>query len=254
MQLISKYNKTSQKRYNLKILILFLLIQFLLATALIIFYRGPAEIIQTQHPKNIRVIWSGQTAKKLAALTFDDGPDPVYTPQVLDILKKYKIPATFFLVGNMAMSHPELVKREVAERHEIANHSFNHLYLQGKEPEFIEAEISETDSVLKEITGKISPWFRPPKGQIGHNILYAAARLNKTIVLWGFCLEHERQSSKEMVEAAVKAAAPGIILLAHDGLENRKKTIEALPEIIEAYQKMGYRFVTLTRLLKNLRR
>ncbi|MGE5558986.1 MAG: polysaccharide deacetylase family protein [Bacillota bacterium] len=206
---------------------------------------------QSNIPGKTDLIWSGLTSRKLAALTFDDGPDPRFTPEILQILHKYKVKATFFVVGRMALLYPGLVKRELKEGHEIGNHTFDHLYLRTQSPQTVEREILKTELILHNLTDRASPWFRPPKGQVTHTIALETARFRKTMILWSYCIEHrEAAESRSMVQKAAKAAFPGIIILAHDGLGDRKETVEALPGVIMAYKKMGYRFVTISAMLK----
>jgi peptidoglycan/xylan/chitin deacetylase (PgdA/CDA1 family) len=190
--------------------------------------------------------------KKLVALTVDDGPDPRFTPKVLAILKKYHCQATFFVVGRFAVLYPDLIKREVMDGHEIENHTYSHPDLQKDSGLKVDEEISENQSVILTLTNRRSVFFRPPKALFNREVVDIASAKGYKIVLWTVCVEHHRSKTiQDMAQRVIKRAQPGIIILAHDGRLDRTRTIEALPLIIQGYQKRGYRFVTLEQLVKN---
>ena len=116
-------------------------------------------------PRKDGVIFSGTTAcGKKIALTFDDGPHPVKTPKILEILQKHDARATFFVVGSLAEYHPEIVKKEAELGHEIANHSYTHPRLSKLTETEIKSEIEKTDSIIKKAAGVTPRLFRPPEG------------------------------------------------------------------------------------------
>ncbi|MCL4517136.1 MAG: polysaccharide deacetylase family protein [Firmicutes bacterium] len=196
------------------------------------------------------VIWSGRTSEKLVALTFDDGPDPRFTPEVLDILEEDHVPATFFVVGKYAARYPDLVVREIQDGNEVGNHTYDHPNLLRDNPEQIRAEISDAGAIIEEITGKPLALFRPPKGLINRAGLEIAREQGYKIVFWGVATEHREAPTPDLMAARViRQARPGIIILAHDGRLDRSKTVAALPAIIKGYQAMGYRFVTVSQLM-----
>ncbi|HEX3012069.1 MAG TPA: polysaccharide deacetylase family protein, partial [Syntrophomonadaceae bacterium] len=183
-------------------------------------------------------------------LTFDDGPDPQYTPQVLAILKKYNVKATFFVVGEECQAHPELVRREIDEGHEVENHTFTHPDLVRDNGISTEEEILRTGKAIEQITGRKPVYFRPPKRLFTHETVDIADADGYQIVLWTIGVEHkESKTIKDMADRVIKADKPGMIILAHDGRLNRTKTVKALPLVIKGYQSMGYRFVTVHELL-----
>lgn len=188
--------------------------------------------------------------EKLAALTFDDGPDARYTPKVLDILEKYNIKATFFVVGESCGDYPELIRQEIKAGHEVENHTYTHPDLVKDITISTEEEIVRTQHVIEAVSGRKPCYFRPPRGLFTDETIDFAEGNGYKVVLWTIGVEYKKsRTAKAMADRVIKAAKPGIIILAHDGRLNRTKTIEALPLIINGYQKKGYRFVTLQELL-----
>ncbi|MFH0800833.1 MAG: polysaccharide deacetylase family protein [bacterium] len=120
------------------------------------------------------VILRGIPGIKHLALTFDDGPHPQYTPALLKILEHYHVKATFFLVGEVAEAHPDLVRAEAAAGHCIANHTYRHVKLTRVPPDMVATEIKACGEVLKAITGKAPRFFRPPGGDYNDQVLEVA--------------------------------------------------------------------------------
>ncbi|MGE5381518.1 MAG: polysaccharide deacetylase family protein [Methylocystaceae bacterium] len=194
-----------------------------------------------------RVNTGGQ---KLVALTFDDGPDPRYTPKVLNILKQYQVKATFFMVAENAEAHPGLVRQAIKEGHEIENHSYTHPELNRDTLATIDAEIVGTQEVLEGITGRYPIYFRPPKRLYNQHVIKAAHASRMQVILWTVGVENRRcPTPQKMAERVLQKMQPGVIILAHDGLLCRDKTVLALPAIIEGYQEHGYKFVNLNVLI-----
>lgn len=188
--------------------------------------------------------------RKLVALTFDDGPDPLYTKQILDVLSKYHVKATFFVIGRNARLHPELLFSEIAQGHKVENHTTTHPDLPQCSREEVAREIAETDKIIRDLTHRPPHYFRPPKKLFNQAILDVAAHNGYKTVLWSVCVENRScKTPEEMALRVINRAEPGIIILAHDGNLDRSKTVAALPIIINAYQEAGYTFVTLDELL-----
>ncbi len=189
--------------------------------------------------------------KKLLALTFDDGPDPLYTGAVLNILKKYEVKATFFVVGENAAAHPDLIQAQIKAGHEIENHTYTHADLSLANEEGTEAEIQKTDQLLSSMLGRDIKYFRPPKKLFRQETIAIAERNGYQTVLWTICVENARSPTPQtMAKRVIEAARPGMIILAHDGRMDRSQTLLALPIIIKAFHKQGYQFVTLEELLQ----
>ncbi|MEH2365307.1 polysaccharide deacetylase family protein [Nostoc sp.] len=188
--------------------------------------------------------------QKVIALTFDDGPWPESTGEVLDILKKNQIKGTFFLIGQNVKNYPGLVKREIAEGHVIGNHTWHHWY-QFLNPQAAAYEIDHTADLIYQVTGIKTNLFRPPGG-IMHNGVASYARNSKyAIIRWSSdSVDYSRPAVPKLINNVFRRAKPGGIVLMHDGGGNRSKTVQALPEIIANFRKQGYRFVTIPELLE----
>lgn len=126
-------------------------------------------------------ILSGPSNKRQVALTFDDGPDLEYTPQILDVLKNNNVKATFFVVGNRAEAHPEIVRRMIAEGHEVANHSYNHANLPKMEAADFRRQLEQTDRILEPLIGYSPKLFRPPYGAIDEQQVLWLAKSNPSL-------------------------------------------------------------------------
>ncbi|WP_249435886.1 polysaccharide deacetylase family protein [Paenibacillus sp. Marseille-Q4541] len=190
---------------------------------------------------------------KRVALTFDDVPDPRFTPQVLDILKKYGVKATFFVNGQRVLNHPELAKRIHDEGHVIGNHSFTHPdFNKITMPAFVK-EIEKTEKAIFPITGYIPKLIRPPYGEITEEQLVWAAAHNYQIVNWNVdSLDWKGLNKEQVLSNILSGIKPGAIVLQHAGGGHGSKlqgTIEALPEVIKSLKKQGYEIVTVPELL-----
>ena len=189
---------------------------------------------------------------KVVALTFDDGPHPVFTPQILDILKRYGVRATFFLIGARTERYPDLARRIVAERHEIGNHTYSHpADLPRKDWGAICGEIVKGADAIERVTGVRPKLFRPPRGYLNYRIHTAAQLCGFTVVLWTVSTDHHDAPTPEaMARRVFKLVHSGAIILMHDGrIQTRWKDVKALPLILDGLRKRGYSFVTVSELL-----
>jgi peptidoglycan-N-acetylglucosamine deacetylase len=197
----------------------------------------------------VDVLWMGNTDHKIVALTFDDGPDPVYTPQILKILRKSNISATFFLEGENAQKYPDIVKAEVKQGHLIGNHTFSHPHLNRLSIDHIQTQLTETDKVILKITGKTPKYFRSPYEELTENILTVTHSQHKQIILSTLTVEHESAKTPQAkADRVIRLVFPGAIILAHDGRLNRHSTVESLPYLIKGLESKGYRIVPLPEL------
>ncbi|GAA0137210.1 hypothetical protein YSY43_40510 [Paenibacillus sp. YSY-4.3] len=196
--------------------------------------------------------FSGPEVKQVA-LTFDDVPDPRFTPKVLDILKKNGVKATFFVVGSRAKKHPELLRRIHREGHIVGNHSYSHPLFKKKSVQEFKSEIERTEKVIERIIGYKPRFIRPPYGEINEDQLKWAKQQGYKIINWNVDSLDWKALSKEKVKRNVlSAVGPGSIVLQHAGGgtgSNLTGTIEALPDIIKVLRNRGYRFVTIPELL-----
>jgi peptidoglycan-N-acetylglucosamine deacetylase len=200
--------------------------------------------------------FKGQTEEKVVALTFDDGPHPVYTPQVLDILDRFNVRATFFLIGSQAQAHPDQV-RGIRERgHALGNHSFHHpFYLSWLSPEGIRTEILETQEVIHRIGGEYPRYFRPPLGWVSNDLVAVCRELNLPVINGSVKAgDVSRPGTERIIETVLSDVESGDIIILHDaggveGYRDRGQTIEALPIIIERLKYSGYKFVFIDELI-----
>ncbi|MDF0551654.1 polysaccharide deacetylase family protein [Kamptonema sp. UHCC 0994] len=187
--------------------------------------------------------------QKAIALTFDDGPWPETTLQILDILNKNDIKATFFWVGRYLNAFPELGKKVAGAGHAIGNHTWNHKYVKYSE-DAAAKEIDRTSSLIEEVTGIDVTMFRPPGGILTNGLAAYAQKKKYTVVMWSVDSLDWRNSMQSLKDNVLRQASSGGIVLMHDGGGNRSKTVEALPNIIAELRKQGYKFVTVPELLQ----
>lgn len=215
----------------------------------------------TKLPTPYVIRQAGASDKKLA-LTFDDGPDPQWTPQILDILKAKQVKATFFVIGENAEAYPELVQREVAEGHDVGNHTFTHPNLDDTPAPAVVLELNATQRLFQALTGRSLRLFRPPylgdaepsdeadlqPVELAQSVGYITVGMHVDPQDWELpgvpAIVHR-------VLATVHATNPDIrgnILLFHDAGGDRSQTVAALPLVIDALKAQGYKFVSVAEL------
>jgi peptidoglycan/xylan/chitin deacetylase (PgdA/CDA1 family) len=209
-----------------------------------------AALVEAEQVASGRCLPHGRRAHPRVALTFDDGPDPDHTPRLLDLLRRYRVPATFFCLGLHAAAHPHLVARIAAEGHSVGNHTWSHPYLPGlTEPEVL-AQVDRTAEVLAGITGKVPTLFRPPFGGRTADVLEWLARHGQTTVLWDVeAADWALPGASAIAHQVISDTDFGSIVLLHDGGGDRSQTIEALPLILETLMVSGCRFVPVEDLI-----
>lgn len=189
---------------------------------------------------------------KVVALTFDDGPGPKNTVQVLEILKKNNVKATFFMVGSMVQAFPKIAKQVALDGHVIGNHTWHHWY-RRMDTATAAKEIDRTADIIYKTTGEKTSLFRPPGGFLHNGLVDYAKNHHYAVMMWsGESGDAERRSPQVpgLVTNVIKSAKPGGIILMHDGGGNRAKTVIALPQMIADLKAEGYRFVTIPELLQ----
>ena len=197
-----------------------------------------------------RILWRVETSQPLVALTFDDGPSPTFTPQVLDILARHGAHATFFLIGGRALARPDLVARIRADGHEVGNHWWKDVSTRrASVPEYLEL-LRRTEDVLGLVDA--SPkLFRPPGGRIKPAQLTATLERGYVCVLGSAYPYDPTHPPAAYIRWLVsKNLEPGAIVILHDGIRDPSRSIEALPGILEAGSAKGLRFVSVGDLLK----
>ncbi|QAY68618.1 polysaccharide deacetylase family protein [Paenibacillus protaetiae] len=198
-------------------------------------------------------VTNGSRSSKRVALTFDDAPDPRFTPQILDILKEYNVKATFFVIGYKAQKHKDLVERIHREGHVIGNHSFNHPEFTKLTAAQFQKQIGDTEQIIDETVGYKPRFIRPPYGELMSSQVRWARRHNYTIANWDVdSVDWKSSSSETILRNIRRTLRSGSIVLQHAGGgvgEDLSGTIKALPALIEELEEEGYELVTLPVLL-----
>lgn len=198
-------------------------------------------------------IFANEHLPKVVALTFDDGPHPVYTPKILEILRRYNVKATFFLIGKRVEQFPQIAQQIISEGHEVGNHTYSHPNDLPKENwDKVRSEIEKCSTAIERVTGVRPKLFRPPKGFLNYKVLTLAQIEGYTLVFWTVSADHkDAPTPQAMAKRVLKFVHPGAIILMHDGrIPSRWKDVKALPLIIEGLKKRGYKFVTVSELFK----
>ena len=188
--------------------------------------------------------------KKQIALTFDDGPHPVRTPEILDILDKYGIKATFFLIGQNIEYYPEIITREIQSGHEIGNHTYSHARLDKMTCTEIENEINKFESALSKYYDYCPSLIRPPCGYFGNSFKSTIEDLNYKIILWSIdTRDWSHTPADKIIDDILSKAKSGDIILMHDYITGTSPTPTVLEAIIPKLINEGYEFVTVSELL-----
>jgi peptidoglycan/xylan/chitin deacetylase (PgdA/CDA1 family) len=182
------------------------------------------------------------------AITFDDGPHKEYTPKLLDELKKRKIKATFFLVGQCVAEYPDIVKRMVDEGHEVANHSWNHPALTKLGADGVRKQMENTNDAIRKACGVTPTLMRPPYGATSAILNRRFAEdFGMKVILWSVDpLDWKYRNSSKVYNSIVQNTHPGAIILAHD---IHATTVAAMPETFDTLLSKGYKFVTVSELI-----
>ncbi len=197
------------------------------------------------------VIHCVPTKELVVAVTFDDGPNPQYTPRILDILREYGAKATFFMIGEQIQNAPQVAVSVLAEGHEIGNHTFTHPYLTQIAKEQVLEEIRNTEDLIKATVGVKPSVMRPPYFDFNEQV-------GEWLEPFGYpaigCVNSEAQDWEQpgvdhIVERTLESVKPGSFLLFHDGFGDRSQTVEAVRQLVATLTSQGYKFVTVSDLL-----
>lgn len=209
-------------------------------------YKISSQIVQSEEGILVKKVISerGENETKKIALTFDDGPHPYYTEQLLDGLKERGVCATFFVTGEHAQLHPDIIERMSREGHLIGNHTYSHIQLQNGNRDTFKDEIVKTNEIISSITGEEVLFVRPPYGTWDKKF---ETELNMFPVLWTIDpLDWCSTDAGRVARAVLSKVEENSIILMHDSYGS---TVTATFQVIDELQKKGYEFVTVDEIL-----
>ena len=206
--------------------------------------------------------YAARTGEKIVALTFDDGPSPLWTPQILARLKEAGVKATFFMLGEHVEKYPDIARMVADQGHEVENHTYSHHVLIYYTMEELENEIKKAEQAIRETTGVTTRYFRPPKAWLTEAEKNKIRELGYETVLWSLnSKDWVTFDDKYIVRYLVKHIRPGDIILFHDSGGvfsteggSRRETVLSVSLLIRKLQERGYRFVTVRELLEAQKR
>lgn len=223
------------------------------------------EIVeQPTNPVFGAAVTAGPATKRVVALTFDDGPNPPYTTQILRVLENEHVHATFFLVGRAVSAYPNVAARERRDGDAIGNHSWDHAHLILLTPGQMKRSLRRTDAAIARATGTHTRLMRPPFGARDWSVMQTAQRMGYTVVLWSVPLprDWEYPPAQVIAQRVLDHVQDGSIIVLHDGNQgqlcakkgtahvcDRKQDVEATREIVRALKRKGYTFVTIPQLI-----
>ncbi len=216
-------------------------------------YRSSLELAAQDQTEKLRgqqvdKVLRGPHGRHEIALTFDDGPHPGFTLNILQTLKQNGIHATFFVVGEKAEEYPDLIRAEAAAGDEIGNHTYDHVSLIKIPSEYVATEIKACGDVVQSITGKTPTLFRPPGGEYNPDVARQAQALGCRMILYSDDPGDYAQPGTRLIETrTLDTISDGGIILLHDG---SPQTLTILPQIIQRLKARGFRFVTVSQLLQ----
>ena len=189
----------------------------------------------------------------IIALTFDDGPSPQYTPEILKLLTRYHAHATFFVLGTEVEQFPGVVRDIVRQGSAVANHGFHHVNYFSVGVGGVLRDAARANALLKKEKIPAVPFYRPPFGNSNNRLVKAMSQAGYTLALWSIdTRDWAAPGTSFITRRVLKNAQPGAIVLMHDGGGNRSQTVNALAAILPVLESEGYRFVTLPQYVKDL--
>ncbi|MFZ0369204.1 MAG: polysaccharide deacetylase family protein [Halobacillus sp.] len=231
---------------------------FILSGVIIIFFSSFSPVassadyypFQTEFPNHM--LYQGQIQDKIIALTFDDGPDQQYTPEILDILHKHQVKATFFLMGSRVAKYPDVTRRIVDDGHAIGNHTYWHPNLAEADIHQMEWEINQTNNQIYQATGQTTQWFRAPYGALNEQQILNLGFLGYKGIGWSIDTEDWKGPGDQAItRQVIQNVHPGAIILMHNAghwTQDLSGTVEALDELIPLLKRHGYQFVTIPQM------
>ena len=193
---------------------------------------------------------SNRSAGKRVALTFDDGPHPIFTGRILDILERYNVKATFFVVGQNVENYPRAFERLADSECEIGNHTYTHKNIGNMSEDELLVELERTEKAIEGISRRHTLLLRPPEGHFGDVVQRVSVVRGYDIILWSIdTLDWAHTSASNMAKKVISSVSDGDIILMHDYTSGGAHTCEALEIIIPRLIEMGYELVTVSELI-----
>jgi peptidoglycan/xylan/chitin deacetylase (PgdA/CDA1 family) len=201
------------------------------------------------------LLYRVETTDKVIALTFDDGPSPQNTEELLELLKEKNVPATFFMIGKNLDQYPEIAKKVFLAGHQIGNHTYSHERALFSGPDYFRDEIKKTDILIRNLGYNDEIVFRPPFGKKLISLPWVLKDLKKLTVTWDVESEDTETQDVEILKKHVLGKVrPGSIILFHDGFSRKDGTLAAVRSLIDDLRAQGYQFVTVNDLRSILNR
>jgi peptidoglycan/xylan/chitin deacetylase (PgdA/CDA1 family) len=210
---------------------------------LVVLGERSGEVVQHQGPSTPPSPARPET-DKVVALSFDDGPDPHWTPQVLKILHDEGVPAMFCLVGTAVRRHPEVVAAELAQGATLCDHTVHHdVHLDQAPHDRVVTEVNEGADIVREASGVAPAFYRPPAGKLSPDVVAVAHQRGLRVLTWSVDpADYTRPPANVLLARIMSKVGPGAIILLHDGGGDRSQTVALLPPLIQALRADGYRF------------
>ncbi len=232
---------------TIKRIISSLLVYSILSNLIIMF---SFNIMSADFTKDVDIYHKKENNYMKIALTFDDGPHPRYTPQILEILAEYNVKATFFVVGINAKNYPDTMEAVIKNGHEIGNHTYTHPHVSCLNSYTLHNEVEKCESAIYELTDYKTKLFRPPEGLIDADVRSVLRSLDYKVILWDIdTRDWAHTSPTDISNYVVSSVRSGDIILMHDYIGHNSPTPEALKLFIPKLLDMGYKFVVVSELI-----
>ncbi len=222
--------------------------------SLVILASASAVIFTVGAKKNdecdVDIYYKNENSYMKIALTFDDGPHPRYTGQLLDVLDKYGIKATFFVVGVNAKNYPDSLIDVIRRGHEIGNHTYSHPHVSGLNTYTLTDEVEKCESTIYGLTDYKTKLFRPPEGMIDADVRTVLRSLDYKVIMWDIdTRDWAHEPPEKIAENVISNIASGDIILMHDYIGHNSPTVEAIKIFIPILIEKGYKFVVVSELI-----
>lgn len=199
---------------------------------------------------DVDIYYKNENSYMKIALTFDDGPHPRYTGQILDVLEEYDIKATFFVVGVNARNYPDSLIEVIKRGHEIGNHTYSHPHVSGLNTYTLTDEVEKCESTIYGLTDYKTKLFRPPEGMIDADVRTVLRSLDYKVIMWDIdTRDWAHEPPEKIAENVISNIASGDIILMHDYIGHNSPTVEAIKLFIPVLLEKGYKFVVVSELI-----